>query len=108
VTRAADGSLVVAVWNLVNPGSTGEAKTVKLQFKGVAAGARVAIQRVDDEHGDSLGLWQKMGSPPYPTRAQQEELRQKPAPGAADYEKLKNGGLTLTIPVNGLVVLKAK
>ena len=34
VTKASDGSLVVAVWNLVNPGSTGEPKTVKLQFKG--------------------------------------------------------------------------
>ena len=35
VTKASDGSLVVAVWNMVNPGSTGAPKTVKLQFKGM-------------------------------------------------------------------------
>lgn len=35
VTKAKDGSLVVAVWNLVNPGSTGSPRTVRLDFKGV-------------------------------------------------------------------------
>jgi xylan 1,4-beta-xylosidase len=33
VTKASDGSLAIAVWNLVNPGSAGAPKSVKLQFR---------------------------------------------------------------------------
>ena len=36
VTRAADGSLVVAVWNLVPPDQTGAAKSVVLRFKNMS------------------------------------------------------------------------
>ena len=79
VTKASDGSLVVAVWNLVNPGSTGEPKTVKLQFKGVRPNAKVSVWHVDDQHGNTLGAWEKMGSPQYPTQAQTEELREQVA-----------------------------
>ena len=64
VTKAKDGSLVVAVWNLVNPGSTGEAKTVKLQFKGMRRDAKVSVRYVDDEHGNTLGAWARWLPPP--------------------------------------------
>ena len=37
VTKTSEGYLAVAVWNLADPGSTGAAKTVKLEFKGVKA-----------------------------------------------------------------------
>ncbi len=60
------GTLTVAVWNLVNPGSTGAAKTVKLEFKGVSPNAHVAIRRVDAEHGDTLGLMAENGQPAIP------------------------------------------
>ena len=72
VTKTETGTLQIAVWNIVNPGSTGAAKTVKLAFKGVAPDARVAIRRLDANDGDTLALWQKMGSPRYPTQAQLE------------------------------------
>jgi len=106
VTKAGDGSLVVAVWNLVNPGSTGAPKTVKLQFKGVRSDAKVYLRRVDDEHGNTLGAWEKMGSTPYPTQAQIEELRNQAATLAAESDNLVNGTLTLQLPVNGLAVLQ--
>ena len=54
---------MVALWNIVNPGSTGAAKTVKLEFKGVKPAARVAVSRVDEQHGNTLGLYEKMGKP---------------------------------------------
>ncbi|HLI63229.1 MAG TPA: hypothetical protein VKV05_07500 [Terriglobales bacterium] len=108
VTKAGDGSLVIAVWNLVNPGSSGAAKTVKLQFQGVSSNANVAIERVDEDHGNTLGLWQKMGSPRYPTQAQLDELRQKSRLGSPDHETLTGGALTLELPVNGLAVLQVK
>ena len=112
VTKASDGSLVVAVWKIVNPGSTtgssGPPKTVKLQFKGVRSGAKVTIQRVDADHGNTLGLWEKMGSPRYPTQHQLDELRQKSQNLGPETESLTGDSLTLQLPVNGLVVLVVK
>ncbi|HTV66466.1 MAG TPA: hypothetical protein VMD98_12730, partial [Bryocella sp.] len=88
------------------PGSTGAPKMVKLEFKGVAPNARVAIRRVDADHGDTLALWQKMGSPHYPTERQLEELREQSRPAGPDSAELVHGVLTLDLPVNGLAVLE--
>jgi xylan 1,4-beta-xylosidase len=106
VTRTRDGTLVLAVWNIVNPGSTGTAKTVTLQLKGVSSSARASIQRVDDHHGNTLDLWQKLGSPRYPTQAQLESLRQNSQLSAPETRALTNGNLTLQLPVNGLAVIR--
>ena len=108
VTKANDGALVVAVWNIVNPGSPGSAKTVTLQLKGVSSSARASIQRVDDLHGNMLGLWEKLGSPRYPTQAQLESLRQNSQLAAPETQQLINGSLTLQMPVNGLAVIQIK
>ena len=107
VTKAKDSTLVIAGWNLVNPGSTGTATTVKLELKNIAPDARVTIRRVDDAHGNTLGLWQKMGSPRYPTHSQLERLQQA-QPSEAETKNLTNGTLTLQLPVNGLAVLQVK
>jgi len=107
-TKASDGSLAVAVWNLVNPGSTGEAKTVKLQFKGVRPDAKVSVRYVDDDHGNTLVAWQKMGSPQYPTQAQIEELRKQARTVAPDNESLSDGTITLRLSANGLAVLQVR
>ena len=108
VTQASDGSLVIAVWNLVNPGSAGAPKTVKLQFKGMKPDAHVAVRRVDEEHGNTLGLWENMGSPRYPTQNQLEDLRLQSRPSAAESESLSDGSLTLELPVNGLALLQVR
>jgi xylan 1,4-beta-xylosidase len=108
VTKANDGSLVVAVWNIVNPGSTGAAKTVKLEFKGVKPDAQVSMQRVDESHGNTLGLWEKMGSPRYPSQQQLTELREKSRLSQPEASQLRGGTLTLDLPVNGLAVLTVK
>jgi len=108
VTQASDGSLVIAVWNLVNPGSAGAPKTVKLQFKGMKPDAHVSVRRVDEEHGNTLGLWENMGSPRYPSQNQLEDLRLQSRPPAADSESLSDGSLTLELPVNGLALLQVR
>ncbi len=109
VTKAKDGTLVVAVWNIVNPGSTGTPETVTLQFKGdVASNASVAVERVDATHGDALELWQKMGSPQYPTQQQLQSLRQSSQLPPPQMQKLSGGTLTLPLPVNGLAVLTVR
>jgi xylan 1,4-beta-xylosidase len=108
VTKNGNGSLVVATWNLVNPGSTGAPKTVRLDFKGVKAGARVSIMRVDEQHGDTLALYQKMGSPRYPTQSPIKQLQQESKLPPPQTQPLPNGSLTLELPVNGLAVIEVK
>ena len=108
VTKNEDGTLIVAVWNIVNPGSTGSAKAIKLDFKGVTPGARVAIRRVDENHGDTLGAYEKMGKPQYPTKEQIDSLRRQSILTEPEFEDLINDSLTLQLPVNGLAVLRIR
>jgi xylan 1,4-beta-xylosidase len=108
VTKTDTGTLQVAVWNLVNPGSSGTAKAIKFTFKGVPPDAHVAIRRLDADHGDTLGLWQKIGSPRYPTQAQLDELREQSRLTGPEFEDLVKGTLTLELPVNGLAVLQIR
>src|SRR6185437_14723609 len=46
-TRRADGTLVIAAWNLVEPDAAGSAKTIAFDFQGVRDGAWAEIRRVD-------------------------------------------------------------
>jgi xylan 1,4-beta-xylosidase len=108
VTKAKDSALVLAAWNLVNPGETGSPKTLQLDFKGVKAAAEVSIVRVDEQHGNTLGLYQKMGSPKYPTTAQAQQLRKDSGLPSPEIQHLSNGKLTLQLPVNGLAVIRVK
>ena len=63
VTKTADGGMAIAAWNLVDPGMSGTPQTVTLVFSHLSPNARVTLQRVDDEHGNVLPLYTKMGSP---------------------------------------------
>ncbi len=108
VTRTGEGALSVALWNLVDPGAAGEAKAVKLEFKGVKPDARIAISRVDDEHGNALALYEKMGSPRYPTADQIRELREDSRLPDPAYDELTEGSYTLQLPVNGLAVIQVR
>ena len=108
VTRAADGSLVVAVWNLISPEQTGARKTVVLRFKNLRSARRASISRVDRDHGDPHPEYEKMGSPVYPTQAQLQKLRDSVAIGAPEIQQIKGGELSLTLPTNGLAVIGIK
>ncbi len=65
VTRRKDGTLVLAVWNMVDPGTHGDNQEVRLTFSHVKPHAHVSIQRLDAAHGDVLIAYEKMGSPTY-------------------------------------------
>ncbi|HYM07953.1 MAG TPA: glycosyl hydrolase family 39 [Terriglobales bacterium] len=108
VTRARDGSLVVAVWNLVPSGQTGGAKSLVLQFKNLGGAHHAAVSRVDHEHGDPHSAYEKMGSPVYPTQAQLQKLRESIKLGAPEIEELKGGELNLTLPPDGLAVIQIR
>jgi xylan 1,4-beta-xylosidase len=113
VTRAADGSLVLAVWNLVDPVEGGKpaaelsapSRTVTLELHNVAADAAVTLERVDNDHGNVLPLYAKMGSPQYPTPAQVEDLNRGTALPAPEQRRLDRGKLVLTLEPNALVLI---
>ncbi len=109
-TRASDGSLVVAVWNLVPPdqlssNQSGSAKTVVIKIKNLGGVRQAYISRADGEHGDPRPVYEKMGSPIYPTQAQLQKLREPALPGSPEVQPLKDGELSLTLPANGLAVI---
>jgi xylan 1,4-beta-xylosidase len=54
VTRRADGTLVIAAWNWVEPEVQGSDETMTFDFRGVADGVYAEVRRVDAQHGDSL------------------------------------------------------
>jgi xylan 1,4-beta-xylosidase len=108
VTRRADGAVVIALWNLVPPGESGPPRSFKLHFLGLSSVRRARIWRVDQEHGDVLPAYEKMGRPPYPTAAQLKELLRAAAPAPAEVLPLKGGELSVVIPPSGLAVIEIR
>jgi xylan 1,4-beta-xylosidase len=115
-TRKKDGSLVVAVWNLIDPdksatGSTvptGAAKTIHLRFENLGGNHRAYISRVDRDHGDVHPAYEKMGQPRYPTQEQLKELQQAAQLPPAEVRDLPNGELTLDLAPDELAVVEVK
>ena len=83
----------------------GGTKTVVIKIKNLGGARRAYISRADGEHGDPRPVYEKMGSPVYPTQAQLQKLREPATPGSPEVQELKDGELTLTLPVNGLAVV---
>ncbi len=106
VTKTSGGTLVIALWNIADPGSAGLPRTVTLDIKGVKPDSGVRISRVDVDHGNTLALYAKMGKPRYPTQTEIRELRQPSQLPDPEYNELKDGSLTLQLPVNGLAVVQ--
>ncbi len=106
VTRRADGSLAIAVWNLVDPGAHGTPAEYTLAIKHMPASAHVSMQSVDDDHGNVLPRYTAMGKPVDPTPAQVEQLNREtdlPAPQAAT---LQDGKLHITLTPNALALIQ--
>ncbi|MEJ2007608.1 MAG: glycosyl hydrolase family 39 [Acidobacteriota bacterium] len=83
VTRRADGTIAIVLWNYAPPGNGGTAKTYKLSFQDLSGAHRAIIWTVDKNHGSPLATWEAMGEPDFPSLAQQKILRragQLPAP----------------------------
>ena len=108
VTRRADGTLVIAAWNLVEPGATGADKSVTFDLRGVADGTYAVIRRVDAHHGDVLDAFKQMGSPKNPTRAQIAELRKASDLGEPESAPIRDHRLTVTLPPMGLAVIEIR
>lgn len=106
VTRRADGRLVIAAWNLVDPDKEGRSRTIDFNIRGVLPDSVVRVSRADAEHGDTLSAYKKMGSPRYPTKEQVRDLNRVAETNSSESLRLKAGRVKLDIPVDGLVVLE--
>jgi xylan 1,4-beta-xylosidase len=106
VTRRADGSLAVAVWNLFLPEEAGSPRTFTLHFKGFVPAYHARVTIVDKEHGSPLPADAKIGHPQSPTPAQIEILRKAAALPAAQSYPLRNATLTLTLQPHSLALIE--
>jgi xylan 1,4-beta-xylosidase len=106
VTKKKDGTLVLAAWNLAEPGATVGAKSITLTFQGVKPNAAVSISRVDQTHGNVLAAYDKMGAPTYPSQEQLRQLREVENPIPPEKEHLRGGSFTLVVPAQGLAVVE--
>jgi xylan 1,4-beta-xylosidase len=107
LTRKKDGSLVLAVWNYAPPEHAGAAKTVTLHFLG-GHYKRAIVSTVDPDHGDVHSIYEKMGSPRYPSQAQIQQLKRTAEIPPAAERDLKDGELTVTLPSYGLAVVEVR
>jgi len=105
VTRRADGSLVIALWNYVPPGGNGTPITISLALRHAAARS-ARVLRLDAEHGDVSGAYRRIGSPTYPTPAQLEQLSKAAALPAPEEVPIVDGRLTITLPAFGLATVE--
>ena len=106
-TRRADGTLMIAAWNIAAPGTKGAEKNMEFQFQHARI-SRLQVTRLDAEHGDVHKSYEAMGSPRFPTKEQIERLRAAARLSAPEMHETKNDSVTLTIPSQGLVLLEAK
>jgi xylan 1,4-beta-xylosidase len=116
-TRRSDGSIAIALWNYAPPfgtgatytpppASVGPSKTFTVKLDGVSPTASVQIWRLDADHGNVIKTYDAMGRPAFPTRAQIVQLRTAGKPSPPQSFALKNGSLTISIPPQGLVLLR--
>jgi len=106
VTRRADGSLALAVWNLVDPDQSGSPLHLRLAFEHVPASASVALSVVDDDHGNALAAYRAVGSPQYPTEEQIGKINVATALPPPAQLHLNGTHLDLQLQVNALAVVE--
>jgi len=106
-TRRKDGSYVLALWNYAPPEKTGSAKSVTVRFRNIRA-KHALVTRLDEDHGNVLTEYKKLGSPRYPTQTQLQTLRAASQLLGPEKLEVKNAELTLSIPSQGLVLVELK
>ena len=104
VTRRSDGTLVLALWNYAEVGSTSPVRRVALRFTHTAAGS-ASVQSIDAEHGNVRVAYERMGFPRNPTQRELAQLREAAALPPPISRALQSGELDLEIPSDGLVLV---
>ncbi len=98
-------NLIIAAWNICDPGSSGHDETLDLTMLHVPQQARVTIQRLDENHGNVLKSFATMGQPLDPTPGQVDELNRDTALPPPEGAHLENGKLDLKLTPNTLALI---
>ena len=98
---------MLAIWTYAPREHAGTAKTVTLHFEG-GHYKRALVSTIDPSHGDVHSIYEKMGSPPYPSEAQIQQLKQAAEISPAAERNLKGGELILTLPSYALAVVEIR
>jgi xylan 1,4-beta-xylosidase len=108
VTKRADGSIAIAVWNLSLPDDSGYARNVVIHLQNLKGAHRVQISEVDPEHGSPLPAYHAMGDPVSPTAAQYAHLKKSAQLPPPHTETIKNGTISMTLPAKSLFLLEIR
>lgn len=117
-TRRADGGVVLALWNYAPPvGDTasytkgepqGAVRHFDVHIAHVGVNAKATIWRLDEEHGNAVAVFDRMGRPDFPSREQIAQLRAAGVMAEPESVALHDGQLVLDVPVQGLVVVEVR
>jgi xylan 1,4-beta-xylosidase len=105
VTKRSDGTVAVALWNLVDPDKTGATQTIRLNFSHLHANDPVTLSWVDNEHSNTLAVYKSLGSPQYPTEEQDAKMNAATRI-TPETKHLDGTHLDLTLEPNALVLIE--
>ena len=108
VTRRADGSFAIALWNLSLPDDPGRTRNVTIHLQNLKGNRRALISEVDADHGSPLPAYHAMSDPASPTAQQYAELQKAAQLPAPRVEKMKDGTITLTLPPKSLFLIEVR
>ncbi len=107
VTRGANGSLVIAAWNLTEPEThTGPVKNLQISFRNTSPDASYTYSVVDDDHSNTLAAYKALGSPRYPTEEQVSKMNAATALARPQQKTLANGRIDLELKPNALALIE--
>lgn len=106
VTRRSDKSLVLAVWNLVDPDKSGSSLDLRLVFNHVPVNTPVTLSVVDADHGNAVTSYRALGSPQYPTKEQIRKINAATAVPSPAQLHLDGTHLDLKLEVNALALIE--
>jgi xylan 1,4-beta-xylosidase len=106
ITKRANGSLVIALWNLFPPEEQGTAKKVTLHLTNVRGATHAKVWIIDATHGSPLPAYQAMGSPAFPTAKQFEALKRAAELPLPMSETLTGNSLTLILQPQALALVE--
>jgi xylan 1,4-beta-xylosidase len=117
-TKRVDGTIVLALWNYAPPDATGEkyqapgapgpARKFLIRLNGAPAGAQAKVWRLDRDHGNVIRRFDAMGRPPFPTRAQIDELRAAARLGEPEDLQPDGASYALLVPSQGLALVEIR
>jgi xylan 1,4-beta-xylosidase len=105
VTKTSAGDLVIAAWNLVDPGQQGEVRNLTFVLNGLPSSVHARLQTIDSDHGNVLKDYAAIGSPRDPTPVQVRQLNQMTALPAAKPLLLEDNRLDVKLSPNALVLI---